>query len=116
MAEKFGAIINEDKIPTSSKKQIKIRVDHKNYDKKISKAVADKFVNDCKKNTNDAEHWLTGGKGLTSGAQKCIDEAQYICRYYSQEELDKVEQYYKAQLLIPCCADLFFTNERKSCK
>lgn len=114
MAEKVGAIISgKNKIPVSSKKQIKVRVDHKNYDGKITKPVAEKFIDDCKKNSGDAEHLLTGGKGLTSGAKKCMEEAKDVVRYYPQEDLDKVERYYDAQLLaIRCPNNVLREKER----
>lgn len=100
IAEKFNAITNnEDVIPRLSNTKIKIRLDHKNYDRKISKPVADKFVKDCEKHLHETEHWLTGGNGLTSGAKKSLENSDYVCRYFPQNDLDKINSYYKAQLI-----------------
>ena len=84
-----------------SEKTIKVRIDHKEYKGKIGKATAEKFVNDCEKNEEYEEHWLTGGiGGLTKGAEKVLKEAnkEHICRHYSQEEINKIDSFYTNEI------------------
>jgi hypothetical protein len=96
--KKIDQIIEDGKSEQKlSKKNIKIRIDHKEYKGKIGKATAEKFVKDCDKNDeNYDEHWITGGKGLTKGAEKVLEEANkdYVCSYYSQEEINKINNFY----------------------
>ena len=80
------------------KKKIKVRIDVKNYNGVISKPVAQKFVDDCKKNPQVAEHWLVGGERLTKGANDVMDNSEHVCRYYNQEAMNKVDNYYQNQL------------------
>lgn len=84
----------EPVIPEPSHSKILIRVDHKNYEKKIQKPIAQKFVDDIDKNPNDAEHWLTGGSGLTKGAQEVLDNAPAPTRYFSQDDINTINSYY----------------------
>lgn len=99
IGELMEAIIQDKETkPTLSKEKIKVRIDVKNYGKKISKPVVDKFVGDCEKNTQAAEHWLVGGAGLTKGAKDVMEKTEHVCRYYSQENIDKVDNYYKNEL------------------
>lgn len=81
-------------IPEPSNTKISVRVDHKNYDKKISKPIAKKFVDDIDKNPNVAEHWLTGGGGLTKGAKDELNSAPAPTRYFSQDDIDTISSYY----------------------
>lgn len=97
--ERLKAIAERKEIvPPPSNTKINIRVDHKNYDGKIGKPIAKKFIDDIQKNPNDAEHWLTGGHGLTSGAQKVMNQAQEPARYFSQEDIDAISDYYDNEL------------------
>lgn len=99
IGELMGAIIQDkEKKPVLSDKKIKVRIDVKNYEGKISKPVVEKFVADCEKNPQVAEHWLVGGKGLTKGAQVALDDSEDVCRYYSQEDINKVDNYYENKL------------------
>ena len=99
IGEVFNAIINEKNIiPHLSDKKVKVRVDAKNYGGAIGKPVAQKFVDDCEKNPQAAEHWLVGGERLTKGAKAVIDENEHVCRYYNQEDINKVDNYYQNQL------------------
>ena len=77
--------------PPSSDTAIKVRVDNKNYNRKIGKPVAEKFVSDIEKNPNVSEHWLTGGSGLTAPAKQALDKASAPCRYYSQEDMNQID-------------------------
>ena len=96
---------HKDIIPPPSNTKINIRVDHKNYDKKIGKPIAQKFVDDIQKNPNDAEHWLTGGNGLTKPAQEVLSQAQEPVRYFSQRDIDTISNYYDNEL------EIFLDNE-----
>ena len=100
--EKLDEIIEDGKSKQKlSKTTIKVRIDHKEYKNKIDKATADKFVKDCDKNGEDYdEHWITGGKGLTKGAEKVLKEANkdYVCRHYSQEEINKINNFYTNEI------------------
>lgn len=97
--ERLEAISEQKEfIPPPSKRKINIRVDHKNYNRKIDKPTAEKFVEDIQKNPNDDEHWLTGGYGLTKGAQKIINLAQEPVRYFSQDAIDLISDYYDNEL------------------
>ena len=79
---------------------IKVRIDHKEYKGKIGKATAEKHVKDCDKNEGYDEHWLTGAKGITKGAEKVLKEADsdYICRHYSQEKINKIDNFYTNEI------------------
>ena len=83
------------------------RLDAKNYGGRIGKPVADKFVADCEKNPQDAEHWLVGGERLTKGAKEVIEDSEHVCRYYSQEDINKVDNYYENELrnIVDNCND-----------
>ena len=81
----------ESKTPPFSNQSINIRVDVKNYSGKIGKPVVDKFVGDIKKNPNDNEHWLVGGVDLTKPAQNALEYASAPCRYYSQGDLNRID-------------------------
>lgn len=99
IGEAWNAIIcDANKIPVISDKKIKVRIDVKNYNGVISKPVAQKFVDDCKKNPQVAEHWLVGGERLTKGANDVMDNSEHVCRYYNQEAMNKVDNYYQNQL------------------
>ena len=93
--EKLEAIVNNDDVPPSSTTNIDIRIDHKNYQDKIGKPIVAKFIDDCEKNPNDSEHWLTGGKGLTAPAQKELKKSEHVTRYFSNDDLNKIEQYFE---------------------
>ena len=93
--ERLECIARQDTtIPPPSNSKINIRIDHKYYNDKIGKAMAQKFVNDIPKNPDDSEHWITGGKGLTSGAQRVLKEAQAPTRYFSDKDLDVINAYF----------------------
>jgi len=100
--EKLDEIIeNGNSEQKLSKKNIKIRIDHKEYKGKIGKATAEKFVKDCDKNNEDYdEHWLTGAKGLTKGAKKVLEEAKkdYVVRCYPEEEINKIDNFYTNEI------------------
>lgn len=99
--EKLNNIINGNESNNAlSNTTIDIRVDHKEYDRPIGKATAQKFVNDIAKNENYDEHWMTGGKRLTAGAQEVIDDAKKksVVRYYSNENLNQINNYYDNEL------------------
>lgn len=99
IGEHMSAIINsEERIPVLSQEKIKVRIDVKNYGGRIGKPVADKFVGDCEKNLQAAEHWLVGGERLTKGAKDVIENSDHVCRYYSQEDINKVDNYYENKL------------------
>ncbi|HHB51576.1 MAG TPA: hypothetical protein ENK75_00810 [Saprospiraceae bacterium] len=101
--EKLDEIIedgnSEQKLSTIN---IKVRIDHKEYNtRKIGKAIAEKFVKDCNKNDEDYdEHWITGGKGLTKGAEKVLEEANkdYVVRHYAKEEINKIDNFYTNEI------------------
>lgn len=100
--EKLNEIIkdksSEQKLST---KNIKVRIDHKEYKGKIGKATAEKFVKDCDKNDEDyQEHWITGGKGLTKGAEKVLEKSNkdFICRHYSQEKINTLDNFYTNEI------------------
>ncbi|WP_310603721.1 hypothetical protein [Anaerosporobacter sp.] len=97
--ERLEAIANhKDTIQPPSNKKIDIRVDHKNYDNKIGKPVAQKFIDDIHKNPIDTEHWLTGGNGLTKPAQEVLNQAQKPVRYFSQRDINTISNYYDNEL------------------
>ncbi len=99
IGELMAAIIQgEEKKPVLSDKKIKVRIDVKNHGGRIDKPIADKFVSDCEKNPQVAEHWLVGAERLTKGAQEVLDDSEYVCRYYSQEDINKVDNYYENKL------------------
>lgn len=97
--EKLDAIIqNKDEIPSTSSTEVEVRIDNKDYAGKISKPIVDKFINDCEKHPDMAEHWMTGGKGLTKGAEKALNGSDYVTRYYSKEDLNTIDNYYQQEL------------------
>lgn len=99
IGEFIDAIIQDkENKPNLSNKKIKVRMDAKNYSGKISKPIADKFLRDCEKNPQAAEHWLVGGKTLTKGAKDAIDNSEHVCRYYCQKDINKVDNYYENKL------------------
>lgn len=99
IAEKFKDILEDnEKKQVLSNTKILIRIDHKEYEKPIGKAVVDKFVGDIEKNPEYAEHWLTGGPRLTNGAEKVLKNASKPCRYYSSDDINKLKNYYKNEL------------------
>lgn len=100
ISEKLRDIIEDkEEISTLSSTDIKIRIDHKEYDdRKIGKAVATKFVSDIEKNPDNAEHWLTGGTGLTSGAKSELKNAKAVVRHYSNDDINKIDNYYQNEL------------------
>jgi hypothetical protein len=55
--------------------EVTLRQDHKESKHKINQGTAQKFVDDIDKNKSVDGHLLTGGQGLTSGAQKVLDNA-----------------------------------------
>ncbi|CAA6820088.1 MAG: Unknown protein [uncultured Sulfurovum sp.] len=99
--EKIDEIIkngtSEQQLSTTT---ITIRIDHKEYKGKIGKATAEKFVKDCDKNEGYDEHWLTGAKGLTTGAEKVLKEANkdFICRHYTQEKINTIDNFYTNEI------------------
>ena len=108
IGELMNAIIHDkEKKPVLSQKKIKVRIDAKNYGGRIGKPVADKFVADCEKNPQDAEHCLVGGERLTKGAKEVIEDSEHVCRYYSQEDINKVDNYYENELrnIVDNCND-----------
>jgi predicted nucleotidyltransferase component of viral defense system len=100
ISEKLKDIIDgKEQVSKLSDIDVKIRVDHKEYkDRKIGKAIAKKFVDDIEKNLDNAEHWLTGGKGLTAGAKSEIENAEGVVRHYSSEDIKKIDNYYQNEL------------------
>lgn len=99
IGELMDAIIQDkEKMPILSQTKIKVRVDAKNYKGTISKPIADKFVADCEKNPQAAEHWLVGGTRLAKGAKEVIEDSEHVCRYYCQEDINKVDNYYDHKL------------------
>lgn len=100
ISEKLQDIIEgKEHVSKLSNTDIKIRVDHKEYeDRKIGKAIAEKFVDDIEKNPDNAEHWLTGGKGLTAGAKNVLQNADGVVRHYSIEDINKIDNYYQNEL------------------
>lgn len=100
ISEKFNDIIEgKEKTSNLSDTDIKIRIDHKEYEgRKIGKAVAKKFVSDIEKNPDNAEHWITGGTGLTSGAKNELDDANAVVRHYSDDDIKKIDSYYSNEL------------------
>lgn len=99
IAEKLNGIIKENpKIPNLSNADIIIRIDNKDYEGKIGKPVADKFVKDVDKNPGYAEHWMTGGGGLTKGANEAFEKSDGVVRYYSQENIEKIDNYYQNEI------------------
>lgn len=98
-SEKLDAIIlKKDEMPPTSSVEVEARIDNKDYNGKISKPIMDKFINDCNKHIDMAEHWLTGGGGLTKGAQKAMNDSEYVIRYYSQENIDNIDNYYQLEI------------------
>ena len=85
---------NDPVIPPPSKTKIHIRIDNKNYGKKIGKPIAEKFVDDIKKNPNDDEHWLTGGEGLTKQAKSVLDNAPAPTRYFSKKNINTISEFF----------------------
>lgn len=74
-----------------SKKKVNVRVDVKYYNQKIGKAVVDKFIADIKRNPGCDEHWLAGGNGVTGPARNALDKAPEPCRYYSQDDINTID-------------------------
>jgi len=98
-----------------SEKIVKIRIDVKTTDKKLSLDTVIKFGGDIRKNPDCQGHMLVGGKSLTRGAQKKFEEIKNAVseegknvNYIPNNGLNKIENHYNS---LPKPVNLHDNNE-----
>jgi hypothetical protein len=99
LREKLDEIASngDSKIALAKNSQIDVRIQVKNYDRPINKAVAQSFVDEIHTNPRFDEHWGMGGSRLTKGAREVLDKAQELApvRWYTADEIDRIQDRYK---------------------
>jgi len=99
LSSKLDEIVSTGKSDIAlANSQIDVRVQVKNYQRPISKAVAQGFVDDISKNQHFAEHLGVGGTRLTKGAQEVLAKASEVApvKWYTAPDFVKIQAQYPA--------------------